>query len=315
MRFLEDIFDLVAGLLLMGLTITTSFSIILPIFYEDKYQVGFIDKTSQQNLGYELEEDYDGTFGYLDVVLATQIQDFNLPEPKQFTVATESPKIFLVDGTYNSAYNLDKVKTDIVELLNKEGTYDSRYRLRHNFGLSSSNSTNLVTNGDMESPIVDFVGSDSPWKLIASSSDSSASQITGSDVIMGTRSIMLTSPKGTDRSFFYQTIGTALPNTKYHVAADVYCTNCSAYIEVIRYFEDGSVGEPLRSEMVTNTTKMTSQRLLIDFLVASNISRFDINIVKETNLDSNLPEKMVVDNVEFRAYENSDPYYEFYRVR
>src|SRR5690606_16959060 len=119
-KFIEDMLDLIVTIFLLGLTVSISFTVILPIFNEDKNQVGLVDKTSPEFLGYDLDDNYDGALGYLDVVLVTQMQDFNLPEPKRFTLATDNPSMILVDSTYNSAYNLNQVKDIMLTLLNRE---------------------------------------------------------------------------------------------------------------------------------------------------------------------------------------------------
>ena len=319
-KFIEDMLDLIATIFLLGLTISISFTVVLPIFNEDKNQVGLVDKSSPEFLGYELDDNYDGALGYLDVILATQMQDFNLPEPKRFTIATENPSMILVDTTFNSAYNLNQVKNVIVDLLNREGTENSRYRMSHNYGLTVNNSTNIITNGTMEGAI-DFNNSSSPWTLGGVGSiDATVSQISGAKVISGNRSVAISTPSSDLSSRevkevnLYQSIYTVTDNSRYLVSADVYCENCSAKIIVERHAHDGSIYDDTRSEEVMNTGVGQSKNLKVNFEVSSNIKSFVVRIEKVGGAGNGQIETMVVDNVEFRVFKNSDPFYEFVRV-
>lgn len=321
MKFVGDILDLVVAIFVLGLTISVSFTVVLPIFYEDKNQVALVDKTSPEFLGYDLQDDYDGTMSYLQVVLATQIQDYNLPEPRVFTVATDNPDMVRVDSTYNASNNLDRVKNTIVTLLNREGTYNSKYIMRHNYGLSTNNSTNLTVNGDMEQPMV-FDDGTSPWSLGGTGiSDATPSQVTSAKAIAGNYSIAITTPSSDSSDsiikdvYFAQTINSATPNAKYQFSADVYCENCSAVLEVQRIAEDGSSFEVLRSkEEVKNNNKATYKNLKLDFEISNNIKGFVIKVVKTGGEANGSDEVLVIDNVEFKVFENSDPFYEFVRV-
>lgn len=314
MKIIEDILDLVASIFLIGLTISISFTVVLPIFYEDKNQVGLVDKTSPEFLGYDLDSNYDGAMGYLDVLLATQLQDYNLPEPKQFTIATDNPDMVLVDSTYNSAFNLNKVKDITIGLLNREGNVDSRYRVKHNYGLSTNNSTNLAVNGSMEA-LNNFDSGTDNWNYGSAVMDSAPSQITGTKVISGTRSMAITSPTSSEEGYLYQNITSVTPNAKYQLSADLYCENCTATIRVVKYTYDGAELFETTNEEVKNVSKTGSKNIKIEFEVSSNIRNFVIEVIKErTENGSGQPEMMVVDNVEFKVFENSDPYYEFYRV-
>lgn len=320
MKFIEDMLDLIVTIFLLGLTVSISFTVILPIFNEEKNQVGLVDKTSPEFLGYDLDDNYDGALGYLDVVLVTQMQDFNLPEPKRFTLATENPSMILVDSTYNSAYNLNQVKDIMLTLLNREGTTNSRYRMSHNYGLTTNNSTNLAVNGTMET-VMNFDDGMSAWNLGGmGSGDATITQVTGAKVISGTRSVAITTPSS-DRTLsevkeinLYQTINTVTPNAKYQVSADVYCENCSAKVIVERHAFDGSIYNDTRSEEVRNTTLASSKNLKVDFEVSNNIRSLVIKIEKVNGAGNGQPETMVIDNVEVRLFENSDPFYEFVRV-
>ena len=319
-KFIEDILDLIVTIFLLGLTVSISFTVILPIFNEDKNQVGLVDKTSPEFLGYDLDDNYDGALGYLDVVLVTQMQDFNLPEPKRFTLATENPSMILVDSTYNSSYNLNQVKEIMLSLLNREGTTNSRYRMSHNFGLTTNNSTNIATNGTMES-VMNFNDGTSPWNLGGiGSGEATITQITGAKVISGTRSVAISTPSS-DRTLseikevnLYQTINTVTPNSKYQVSADVYCENCSAKIIVERHAFDGAIYNDTRSEEVRNVGVSGSKNLKVNFEVSNNIRSIVVKIEKVSGEGNGQIETMVIDNVEFRVFANSDPFYEFVRV-
>lgn len=315
MKIIDDILDLVVAIFLLGLTISIAFTVVLPIFYEDKEQVGLVDKTSPEFLGYDLDSTYDGSMSYLDVILSSQLQDFNLPEPKQFTIATDNPDMVVVDSTYSSSFNLNEVKSIMTTLLDREGTKDSRYRVQHNYGLSTNNSTNLARNGNMET-VNDFNSGLDNWNYGSTLMDSAPSQITGTKVISGTRSLAITSPKASEEGYLYQNITSVTPNAKYQLSADLYCENCTATIRVVKFTYDGAELVESTSEEARNTTKATSKNLKIEFEVSSNIRNFVIEVIKKKNeTGSALPETMVVDNIEFKVFENSDPYYEFVRVQ
>lgn len=320
MKIVEDILDLVVAIFLIGLTISVSFTVVLPIFNEDKNQVGLVDKTSPEFLGYDLDSSYDGARSYLDVVLATQVQDFNLPEPKQFTIATDNPDMVLIDSTYNSSFNLNEVKNITTALLNREGNTDSRYRVKHNYGLSTNNSTNLAINGNMETNM-DFESGLSPWNLGGGGSgDAVVTRVRDIPPSLNYRTVITTPSSDATQGEIkeinlYQNVSTVVPNSKYQVSADVYCENCSAKLIVERLAQDGSVyTDGTISKEVRNTTIATSENLKVEFDVSNNIVNFVVKIEKVNGERNGQPEKMVVDNVEFKVFENSDPYYEFIRV-
>lgn len=335
MKIITDILDLVVAIFLMGMCLAIALTVVLPIFHEDREDLAFIDKTSPSFLGYELEEDFDGTYGYLDVLMITQVQDFNLPEPKRFTVATTNADMTLVDSTYTSSFNLNKVKGNIENLLLRAGTGNSRYELDYNYGLNAGAGVNILNNGNLEQ----LRNEDTfEWNQNSNYDDIALTQITGSKVISGNYSLAFTSPSsifkndengdGIDDKWgiplaqvtpinyettISQLITDVRPNKSYRVTADMYCENCTAYMVIERQSHDGAVWEE-RSQVITPSTKESSKNATVSFSVSNNVLNFIIKFVKVNGEGNGQPETMVIDNIEFKVLEPADPFYEFVRV-
>lgn len=309
MRFVDDFLDFLLFIALLGVGLSVAFTVVIPSFNEVDNSVAYVDKSTPEYLGYEVNSDYDGKLSKLEAVLVSQVQDFDLPEPKVFTVGTNGATMIRVNETYESEYNLNSVKNQVVSWLNSLGGNDTRFELKYNYGFSSIGGTEVLTNGGAESynysPDGDLkvVG----WETFMESS-SIEFDVTPS-AIAGSRSFLISSPAGGSgvlhQGYWYQNL-TAKPNTRYELTSDMYCINCDGVVEVNVTSQDSKT-KTYRSKFVSRKNKPDS--VSIPFVTANDTKNIQVKLMK---IDSHGggTESFVIDNVSLKTLPNSDPHYE-----
>lgn len=139
MNIVDDVLDFVKFLFFLGLAIIISIKIVTPIIYDDTTDKSALeDKTSPIVKGLDGETSFTGTLTPLEVVLMTQVQDFDMPNPKKYRVNAPDTSNRYVEAdigslgaSYRSSYNLNKYGTETYDLLQAGTNATSKYRLRY----------------------------------------------------------------------------------------------------------------------------------------------------------------------------------------
>lgn len=139
MSIVEDVLDFLKFLFFLGIVIVISTGIVTPILYDDTTnKLALEDKTSPVLKGEDVVTNYDGTLSPLEVVLMTQVQDFDMPNPKKYRVTAPDASNQFVEAdigelgaSYKSSYNLNKYGTEVYALLKADVNNVSKYRVRY----------------------------------------------------------------------------------------------------------------------------------------------------------------------------------------
>lgn len=92
MEVIEDFIDLVVFIALLSLGVIFSIAVVLPVLHEDStYDKSTVeDKTAPVTKGVSQDIKNTHFIDRFDIVLATQVQDKNVPSPKKLSVKAES---------------------------------------------------------------------------------------------------------------------------------------------------------------------------------------------------------------------------------
>ena len=84
--YLDDVFDLLVLIFILGISILVGFGVVLPMTRDDYLRTDTVleDKTAP-SIGYDTMV-LDPGMSKLEVVLMTQVQEFGVPEPKKYKV-------------------------------------------------------------------------------------------------------------------------------------------------------------------------------------------------------------------------------------
>lgn len=145
MNIVDDALDFLLFIFFLGICLAVAFGIVIPIVYDqnDLSSQTLADKTSPTIKGLELDTTYDGTLSKFDVVLMSQIQDYDMPNPKHYKV--ENPTngslvdvdIEQLKANYRSDYNLDKYGDEIKNALVSDNTLTGKYKIFYDYGTSA----------------------------------------------------------------------------------------------------------------------------------------------------------------------------------
>ena len=127
----EDAFDLVLFIVVAGVFLVSSFNIVIPMTKDDKTsESALMDKTTPSEKGYESLSSYDGAMNKWEVVLMTQVQDFDLPEPKKYKAGSfEVP----VGSLYEAGEKATGIR--VYSAINgSDSNGQGRYILDYNYG-------------------------------------------------------------------------------------------------------------------------------------------------------------------------------------
>lgn len=309
MRFIDDFLDFLLFIFVLGIGLSVAFTVVLPAFNEADDSVAYVDKSTPEYLGYEVNSDYDGKLSKLEAVLVSQVQDFDMPEPKVFTVGANGATMVRVNETYESEYNLNSVKNQVVSWLNSLGGNETRFEMRYNYGFTSIGGTEVLVNGGGESynysPDGDLKVTG--WDTYMESADVDFDLTTSA--IAGSRSFIVSSPAGGSgvmyQGYWYQNL-TAQPNTRYELTADMYCINCDGVVEVSVTSQDSKT-KTYRSKFVSRKNK--PETISIPFVTANDAKHIQVKLRKIDSFGGGT-ESFVIDNVSLKTLPNSDPHYE-----
>lgn len=139
MNIVDDALDFVKFLFFLGIALIISIKIVTPILYDDTMDKSALeDKTSPVVKGLDTNSTFNGTLAPLEVVLMTQVQDYDMPNPKKFKViAPDTPnKSVTVDigeigGSYRSSVNLNFYGTAVYDLIQAGTNVTSKYVLKY----------------------------------------------------------------------------------------------------------------------------------------------------------------------------------------
>lgn len=115
MKGVDDILDVLAGIFVFGVLVPIGLGIIFMMYKEDDIEnVAYSDKTAVQYKGEaQVEEDDLSTLTRAEVILTTQVQDFNMPDKKKYQIVSN------VDGISDKEYNLNgNTAYQMIERLN-----------------------------------------------------------------------------------------------------------------------------------------------------------------------------------------------------
>jgi hypothetical protein len=128
-KLIDDVLDVLGFILLLGVCIAVSFSVVLPMTKQETNTTALADKTAPKSVGYVSNSGYDGKMSKMEVVLMTQVQDFNMPEPKVFMVGTMKKEI----GSVYEGQDTEISFETIAQLNISDPTGSKRYSFKYNF--------------------------------------------------------------------------------------------------------------------------------------------------------------------------------------
>lgn len=145
MQVIDDFLDLVAFLFLGGLVFSVAFGLILPMVYDTFNPTNEViaDKTAPITKGYDnVYSNYDGTMNIYEVILTTQVQDYELPSPKRYVIEPDGDvsSIEGLDVTVGSLYKEDPKQYGVAtfnQLINVDPDKNGRYEIKYSYGPTS----------------------------------------------------------------------------------------------------------------------------------------------------------------------------------
>lgn len=144
MSIVEDTLDFLVFLFFLGLCLAVAFGVIIPIVHDSSSasSVGIVNKTAPKAQGSAVTTSFDGTYSSLDIVLMSQVQDFEMPEPKRFVVQSpvSDSKVDIdiadIGVLYETDYNQQKYANQLANLLSVSGVDNHRYVINYFNGAS-----------------------------------------------------------------------------------------------------------------------------------------------------------------------------------
>lgn len=131
----DDMLDLLGAIIFLGVCLAVSFGVIVNLMYQQPSANFLIDKTAPLYQGETPISSYDGTLSKLQVILLTQIQDYNMPEPRHFVVASTtggSPADINIDTIgpdYSTSYDLQQYGNEVATVLEGDTSNATQYQV------------------------------------------------------------------------------------------------------------------------------------------------------------------------------------------
>lgn len=315
---MDDIFDLLAFILLFGACIAITFGLVLPAVYDfnDPMENALLDKTAPVEVGYGNESNYDGTMSKMDVVLLSQVQDFSMPEPKKYKINGS-----MVDVTANYRGMLQEIGISVFNMLddvdpNGTGRYEIDYYYGKEPSIDDIDTGNLLKNSKAEDEVLGDEGEVLPefWETYTTDLGDVVFGINKAEPISGNGSFEILArgnltedPDNDNIGSYYQEV-TVEPSTTYRISGVYACERCEGYIEVELSGPEGVVGTYTTRKAI-NTSEPT--RNFLEFTTPINAVRAKISLVKGRSVGAVEDEFDVfrIDEVSLQKLDGSEPHY------